>query len=138
MRRYLAIDIGASSGRHIIGTVEDGTLKLEEVHRFDNVQKHIHGHDCWDMDNLWKGIVEGLKQCREKNLIPDVIGIDTWAVDYVLLNECDEIVGDTVAYRDSRTEGMKELVNQKISAEVLYEKTGIQYQPFNTIYQCLK
>ena len=137
MRRYLAIDIGASSGRHIIGTVENGTLQLEEVHRFDNVQKHQHGHDCWDMDHLWRGIVEGLKQCHDKNLIPDVIGIDTWAVDYVLLNEQDEVVGDTVAYRDSRTEGMKELVNQNISAEALYEKTGIQYQPFNTIYQLM-
>ncbi len=137
MRRYLAIDIGASSGRHIIGTVENGTLQLEEVYRFDNVQKHHHGHDCWDMDHLWMGIVEGLKQCHDKNLIPDVIGIDTWAVDYVLLNEHDEVVGDAVAYRDCRTEGMKELVNQKISAEVLYEKTGIQYQPFNTIYQLM-
>ncbi len=137
MRRYLAIDIGASSGRHIIGTVENGTLQLEEVHRFDNVQKHQHGHDCWDMDHLWRGIVEGLKQCHDKNLIPDVIGIDTWAVDYVLLNEQDEVVGDTVAYRDSRTEGMKELVNQNISAEALYGKTGIQYQPFNTIYQLM-
>ena len=137
MRRYLAIDIGASSGRHIIGTVENGTLQLEEVYRFDNVQKHQHGHDCWDMDHLWRGIVEGLKQCHDKNLIPDVIGIDTWAVDYVLLNEQDEVVGDTVAYRDSRTEGMKELVNQNISAEALYGKTGIQYQPFNTIYQLM-
>ena len=60
MRRYLAIDIGASSGRHIIGTVENGTLQLEEVHRFDNVQMHQHGLDCWDRDHLWRGILVGL------------------------------------------------------------------------------
>ena len=137
MRRYLAIDIGASSGRHIMGTVESGTLYLEEVYRFDNVQMHRNGHDCWDMDNLWKGIVDGLKQCQLKQMIPDVIGIDTWAVDYVLLNNRDEVIGDVVAYRDNRTEGMKDLVNQKVPAEVLYEKTGIQYQPFNTIYQLM-
>ena len=120
-----------------MGTVENGTLQLEEVYRFDNVQMHKNGHDCWDMDNLWKGIVDGLKQCRHKQMIPDVIGIDTWAVDYVLLNDHDEVIGDVVAYRDSRTEGMKKRVNQKVSAEVLYEKTGIQYQPFNTIYQLM-
>ena len=120
-----------------MGTVENGTLQLEEVYRLDNVQMHKNGHDCWDMDNLWKGIVDGLKQCRHKQMIPDVIGIDTWAVDYVLLNDHDEVIGDVVAYRDSRTEGMKKRVNQKVSAEVLYEKTGIQYQPFNTIYQLM-
>ena len=120
-----------------MGTVENGTLCLEEVYRFDNVQMHRNGHDCWDMDNLWKGIVDGLKQCQLKQMIPDVIGIDTWAVDYVLLNNRDEVMGDAVAYRDNRTEGMKDLVNQKVPAEVLYEKTGIQYQPFNTIYQLM-
>ena len=137
MRRYLAIDIGASSGRHIIGTLEHNQIKLEEVYRFDNVQVHKNHHDCWDLETLWQGVLEGLKECRKKNLIPDTIGIDTWAVDYVLLNDKDEIVGDAVAYRDQRTEGMKQLVNQFLPAEVLYEKTGIQYQPFNTIYQLM-
>ena len=135
MRYYLAIDIGASSGRHILGHVEDGKLILEEVYRFDNKQVRKDGHDCWDMDNLWNGIVGGLKACKEMGKIPHTVGIDTWAVDYVLLDENDAIIGDAVAYRDSRTEGMKELVNTIIPADKLYARAGIQYQPFNTIYQ---
>ena len=135
MRYYLAIDIGASSGLHILGHVEDGKLILEEVYRFDNKQVRKDGHDCWDMDNLWNGIVGGLKACKELGKIPHTVGIDTWAVDYVLLDENDAIIGDAVAYRDSRTEGMKELVNTIIPADKLYARAGIQYQPFNTIYQ---
>ena len=135
MRYYLAIDIGASSGRHILGHVEDGKLILEEIFRFDNKQLRKNGHDCWDMDNLWDGIVGGLKACKTLGKIPYTVGIDTWAVDYVLLDENDQVIGDAVAYRDSRTEGMKEWVNTIIPAEELYGKTGIQYQPFNTIYQ---
>ena len=135
MRYYLAIDIGASSGRHILGHVEDGKLILEEVYRFDNKQVRKDGHDCWDMDNLWNGIVGGLKACKEMGKIPHTVGIDTWAVDYVLLDENDAIIGDAVAYRDSRTEGMKDLVNTIIPADKLYARAGIQYQPFNTIYQ---
>ena len=135
MRYYLAIDIGASSGRHILGHVEDGKLILEEVFRFDNKQLRKDGHDCWDMDNLWSGILGGLKACKELGKIPHTVGIDTWAVDYVLLDENDAIIGDAVAYRDSRTEGMKEVVNAIIPADKLYARAGIQYQPFNTIYQ---
>lgn len=135
MRYYLAIDIGASSGRHILGHVENGKLVLEEVYRFDNLQIHRNGHDCWDMDNLWNGIIGGLKACKEVGKIPATVGIDTWAVDYVLLDEKDQVIGDAVAYRDNRTEGMKEIVNAIIPAEELYARTGIQYQPFNTIYQ---
>ena len=135
MRYYLAIDIGASSGRHILGHVESGKLILEEVYRFDNLQVHQNGHDCWDMDNLWKGIIGGLKACKMLGKIPVTVGIDTWAVDYVLLDENDQVIGDAVAYRDSRTEGMREIVNATISADELYSRTGIQYQPFNTIYQ---
>ena len=137
MRYYLAIDIGASSGRHILGHVEDGKLILEEVYRFDNLQVHKNGHDCWDMDNLWNGIIGGLKACIEVGKIPVTVGIDTWAVDYVLLDEKDQVIGDAVAYRDSRTEGMKEVVNSIIPAEELYSRTGIQCQPFNTIYQLM-
>ncbi len=137
MKTYLAIDIGASSGRHILGKLENGTLKLEEIYRFDNIQVHRKNHDCWDLDGLWSEILEGLKQCKRKNVIPDSIGIDTWAVDFVLLDEYDQVIGDAVAYRDKRTEGMKEIVNQMISEEELYQRTGIQYQPFNTIYQLM-
>lgn len=137
MRYYLAIDIGASSGRHILGHVEDGKLILEEVYRFENKQLRSNGHDCWDMENLWSGILGGLKACKAVGKIPQTVGIDTWAVDYVLLDENDAVIGDAVAYRDSRTDGMKALVNAIIPADKLYAKTGIQYQPFNTIYQLM-
>ncbi len=135
MRYYLAIDIGASSGRHILGHVADGKLVLEEMFRFDNKQVRKNGHDCWDMDNLWQGILGGLKACKEAGKIPCTVGIDTWAVDYVLLDGQDQVIGDAVAYRDSRTEGMREVVNGIVDAKALYRRAGIQYQPFNTIYQ---
>ncbi len=135
MTYYLAIDIGASSGRHILGHVEGGKMVLEEVHRFDNLQVRKNGHDCWDMDNLWKGIVDGLKACAALGKIPATVGIDTWGVDYVLLDENDRILGDAVAYRDARTQGMQDEVSKVIAPEELYSRCGIQYQPFNTIYQ---
>lgn len=137
MRYYLAIDIGASSGRHILSHVKDGKIVFEEVYRFDNRQVHRNGHDCWDMENLWNGILGGLKACKECRKIPVTIGIDTWAVDYVLLDEHDAVIGDVIAYRDCRTKGMKEIVNSIIPADELYSRTGIQYQSFNTIYQLM-
>lgn len=137
LRYNLAIDIGASSGRHILGHVEDGRIILEEVYRFENRQVRRDGHDCWDIENLWNGILGGLRQCKVLGKIPSTVGIDTWAVDYVLLDSGDAVIGDAVAYRDNRTEGMKEIVNQMIPAGELYSRTGIQYQPFNTIYQLM-
>lgn len=132
---YLAIDIGASSGRHIIGWLEDGKLKLEEVYRFDNKQIRKNGHDCWDIDNLCNGIIQGLIACKEKNRIPMTVGIDTWGVDFVLLDAEDKVIGDAIAYRDSRTDGIDILVEERISPELLYSKTGIQKASYNTIYQ---
>ena len=110
---------------------------LEEMYRFDNLQVRKNGHDCWDMENLWNGIVGGLKACGAAGKIPTTIGIDTWGVDYVLLDENDCVLGDAVAYRDSRNEGMDEEVSKYISPEDLYARTGIQKQPFNTVYQLM-
>ena len=134
---YLAIDIGASSGRHILGHVEDGRMILEEIHRFDNRQLRHNGHDCWDVDNLWQGILDGLKACRDKGKIPATVGIDTWAVDFVLLDKDGKRLGDAVAYRDARTEGMDAEVEALVPPRELYARTGIQKQPFNTIYQLM-
>ena len=132
---YLAIDIGASSGRHILGSVQEGKIVLEEIRRFDNKQVRQNGHDCWDMDNLWNGIVDGLKACKALGKIPATVGIDTWAVDYVLLDRDGRQLGDAVAYRDKRTERMDKVVESIVSPTELYAKTGIQKQIFNTIYQ---
>ena len=132
---YLAIDIGASSGRHILDHVQDGRMVLEEIHRFDNRQIRKNGHDCWDLDNLWQGILDGLKACKALGRIPATVGIDTWAVDFVLLDKGGQRLGEAVAYRDSRTEGMDRVVDALIPPAELYARTGIQKQPFNTIYQ---
>lgn len=135
MARYLAVDIGASSGKMLLGQVENGRISLEEVHRFDNLQQTRDGHLCWDVDHLFQSILQGLKNCKKLGRVPDTVGIDTWAVDFVLLDKQKRLLGQSVAYRDSRTEGMDAVVDQRISAEMLYAKTGIQKQPFNTIYQ---
>ncbi len=134
---YLAIDIGASSGRHMIGWVENGKMQLKEMYRFENRQVEKDGHLCWDMDNLWTGIIEGLKACKKEGLVPKTMGIDTWAVDFVLLDENDEMLGNAVAYRDSRTTGMDKELSAFITEKELYSRCGIQKQMFNTIYQLL-
>ena len=134
---YLAIDIGASSGRHILGSVQDGKIVLEEIHRFPNGMSEKNGHRCWDADKLFQEILTGMKKCKELGKIPVSVGIDTWAVDFVLLNDKDERIGDAVGYRDSRTEGMDEEVYRIIPEEELYGRTGIQKQIFNTIYQLM-
>ena len=132
---YLAIDIGASSGRHMLAGMKDGKMQLEEVYRFPNGMDNKNGTLCWDVDRLITEIKNGLKKCKEIGKIPVSMGIDTWGVDYVLLDKDDNILGDTVGYRDSRTEGMDEKVYEVIPQDDLYARTGIQKQIFNTIYQ---
>ena len=107
---YLAIDIGASSGRHIVSFVENGTVKTQEVYRFSNGAALKDGHLCWDREGLFHHVLEGLKAAKDQGFTPAFIGIDTWAVDFVLLDENDRPLGDMVAYRDSRTEGMDALL----------------------------
>lgn len=134
---YLAIDMGASSGRHILAHMENGKIVLEEIWRFENGMKQKNGHLCWDIDSLFKNIVLGLKKCKEIGKIPSSMGIDTWAVDFVLLDQQRNLLTDPVGYRDSRTEGMDAKVYELISPEELYARTGIQKQMFNTIYQLM-
>lgn len=135
MSYHLAIDIGASSGRHILGHVENGRMILEEIYRFDNLQMRQNGHDCWNMEHLWHSILQGLKACKQAGKIPATLGIDTWAVDFVLLGANGQPVSDAVAYRDKRTEGVDTQVEKHLPFSKLYAATGIQKQPFNTIYQ---
>lgn len=134
---YLAIDIGASSGRHILSHLEDGKMVLEEIYRFPNGMIQQGDEKTWDVRQLFREIVTGMKKCKELGKIPRSMGIDTWAVDFVLLDELDQRIGHAVAYRDSRTIGMDEEVYKIIPEEELYKKTGIQKQIFNTIYQLM-
>lgn len=135
MKYYLAIDIGASSGRHIIGWLENGKLKTEEIYRFKNGTDIHGGHLIWDTERLFTEVVNGLKRAKEIGKIPSYIGIDTWAVDYALLDKESKLIGEMFAYRDSRTVKPSEAVHRIISFNELYKRTGIQFQTFNTIYQ---
>ncbi len=132
---YLAIDIGASSGRHILAEVEDAKMTLQEVYRFQNGMQEKNGSLCWDLPHLFSEIKNGMKKCKEIGKIPVSVSVDTWGVDFVLLDEKDEILGDTVGYRDGRTLGMEEKVGEVISQQELYKRTGIHWQMYNTIYQ---
>lgn len=134
---YLAIDIGASSGRHILGYLENGQIKLDEIHRFSNGMTQKDGRLIWDVEHLFEEIKTGMKKCAELGKIPFSVGIDTWAVDFVLLDAKGKRISDAVAYRDSRTEGMDEKVYERIPEAELYARTGIQKQKFNTIYQLM-
>lgn len=134
---YLAIDIGASSGRHILGHLENGKMMLEEIHRFSNGMVMKNGELTWDIDHLWSEIITGMMKCKDAGKIPESVGIDTWAVDFVLLDETDQQIGNAVAYRDGGTEGMDKKVYEFIQENELYARTGIQKQIFNTVYQLM-
>jgi len=133
----LGIDIGASSGRHMLGHMENGKMVLEEVYRFSNGMKEVNGEKIWDVEYLFAEILQGMKMCKHIGKIPYSVGIDTWAVDFALLDMNDRRLGNVVAYRDARTQGMDEKVYAKIPEAELYARTGIQKQIFNTIYQLM-
>ena len=132
---YLAIDIGASSGRHILGSIENGKIVLEEVYRFKNGATEMGDKLVWDHESLFENIVSGIKKCGEIGKIPESIGIDTWGVDYALLDENDNLIGEIYSYRDERTLKVIGKVHDIIGEEELYSRTGIQKQVFNTVYQ---
>ena len=134
---YLAVDIGASSGRHILAHMEQGKMVLEEIYRFENGIVDKNGVKCWDTDRLFAEIKAGMRRCAELGKIPVSVGVDTWGVDFVLLDENNEPLGPAAAYRDGRTRGMDEDVYSIISEEQLYARTGIQKAMYNTIYQLM-
>lgn len=135
MKYYLAIDIGASSGRHILGSIENGRLVTEEIYRFKNGADEVNGSLFWDTERLFAEVVAGLKKAGEAGKIPSYIGVDTWAVDYALLDREDKLSGGVYCYRDGRTKTAAEAVHRIISFGELYKRTGIQFQQFNTVYQ---
>lgn len=132
---HLGVDIGASSGRHIIGWVENGVMKYEEIYRFYNGLDDIDGTLCWDTKRLFKEIKAGMKKCAEIGKIPTTMAIDTWGVDFVLLDKEGKIVGNSVGYRDSRTEGYVEKSFEVMSKRKLYDITGLGTNTFNTLFQ---
>ncbi len=134
MKYYLAIDIGASSGRHIVGWKENGEIKTEEVYRFPNGVKELDGHLTWDVQALLSHVKLGIAAAREKFGTIESLSVDTWGVDYVLMKGDGEVM-PVYAYRDDRTDEPIKKVHEIMRFDELYSRTGIQFQPFNTIYQ---
>lgn len=140
MKYFLAVDIGASSGRHILAHAENGRLIAEEVYRFKNSPRKVlksdgKEHFVWDYEHIYSEILSGLKEAKKTGKIPSYVGIDTWGVDYALLDENDRVVDDIYCYRDFRTEEVTGKVHDIIPFEELYKKTGIGFATFNTVYQ---
>lgn len=126
---YIAVDIGASSGKMLKGNLRGKRLATEVVHRFKNTLEERNGHLCWSLDSLFGSILEGLGKSGDASFV----SIDTWGVDFVLLDKQGRLVTDSTSYRDKRTKG----ISCPVSQEELYARTGIQKQEFNTIYQLL-
>lgn len=135
MKYYLAIDIGASSGRHLLGWLEDGRLITKEIYRFSNGPTSTDHGLVWDTERLFGEILEGLAEAGRMGCAPCAIGIDTWGVDYVLLDAEDRVVGDTFCYRNQRTEAITDKVHEVMPFSELYGRTGIQFARFNSVYQ---
>ncbi len=131
----LAIDIGASGGRHILGKLVDGKLSMREVYRFENGMTETPEALTWDIDALTENIIKGIEECKKIGEIPDTVAIDTWGVDYVLFDKDKKEMYPCIAYRDSRTDGVPEELDGVIPFTELYASTGIQRVNFNSIYQ---
>ena len=134
MKYALAIDIGASSGRHILGWLEDGQIRTKEIYRFRNGVQHRNGHLVWDIDELERQVKKGIDLALSDCPGLESLSIDTWGVDYVLLKGGKPIY-PVYAYRDSRTEAVIQKVHEKTPFSELYRRTGCQFQSFNSIYQ---
>ena len=137
LRHCVAVDLGASSGRVMLASYQPGqqTLALREIHRFTNSLQKVDGFDCWDLDSLEGEIRRGLEKVCERGILIDSIGIDTWGVDYVLLDKRGQRVGLPVSYRDSRTQGLMRHAEAQLGRAEIYRRSGIQFLPFNTLYQ---
>lgn len=135
LNSYVAVDIGASSGRLITAALAGGKIEIKEIHRFKNGFFRKGFLDVWDSEYLLNEILKGLEKVKQSGIENCTLGIDTWAVDYCLLDEQDQPVHEVISYRDRRTTGAIEKVAEQIAKERIYEKTGIQFQPFNTLFQ---
>jgi rhamnulokinase len=132
--RMVAIDLGASSGRVALGTLHGGRVRVEVLHRFPNVPVKVHGRLYWDVLYLWQETLRGMKLAAARGPIAS-IGVDSWAVDYALLDQGGHLLDGVRCYRDRRTNGVMEEAFRTLSAEAIYRRTGIQFLPFNTLYQ---
>ncbi len=137
MKTYLAADFGGGSGRVIAGWLDNGRLVMEEIHRFGNRQVRLGKHIHWDFPALFEDMKEGLKKAAAKGYQVESIGIDTWGVDFGLIDRDGELIGNPVCYRDSRTEGMLDQLFSTLNPTEHYATTGIQVMEINTLAQLL-
>ncbi|KRN27582.1 rhamnulokinase [Lactobacillus selangorensis] len=135
MHVFVAVDIGASSGRLVMAQISDQKLKTTEIHRFKNGFFREDGHDRWNIDQILKEILIGLEKVKRAGISKVTLGIDTWAVDYVLTDKDGHKLQNPISYRDARTQNAIHELTSTLPKEYLYEKTGIQFQNFNTLYQ---
>ena len=134
---HLAVDLGASSGRVLSGTVDRGKLSLTEVHRFDNGPVNVQQRMYWDLLGLWSHIQQGLAKAGASNAEVKSVGVDTWGVDYVFLDRRGDLIGPGYNYRDARTRGMMEKAFERVPRREIFEETGLQFMELNTAYQLL-
>ena len=132
---YLAFDLGATSGRAILARLDSGRLNLEELHRFSNDAVNYNGELHWDAPRLWFEMRRALDIARRQAERIDSIGVDTWGVDYGLVGEGGSLLESPYHYRDARTDGVVEKVIAEVTAERIYEQTGVQFMALNTLYQ---
>ena len=138
-RSYLAIDMGASSGRHLVGRFDGESLRLHEVYRFENGPVEIVGRMYWDLPGLWSRVRQGMAAARASEGGGQIasVGVDTWGVDFGLLGRGDELLGNPYHYRDGRTNGILERAFALVPREEIFRHTGLQFMQINTLYQLL-
>lgn len=134
---YLAVDLGAESGRVIAGKLRDGQISLHELHRFPNGPVHVAGTLRWNVLSLWSEIQQGLSKAAETGDHIVSVGVDTWGVDYTLLGQGGEFLGQPYHYRDTRTDGIIDQAVNRVSRQEIFAQTGLQFLPFNTLFQLI-
>src|SRR5690606_35346833 len=136
-RRFVAFDLGAESGRALVGRLADGKLELSEKHRFTNPMGRMNGHLHWDLLAQWEHLKAGLKAVMAEGGTIDGLGVDTWGVDYGLLDEKGELLGLPYNYRDSRTDGVMDKAFARVSRDEIFRVTGILFMQLNTLFQLI-
>ena len=140
MKKYnfLAFDIGATSGRAVLGTLAGGKFEMQELHRFPNAIMELHGKYYWNIYQLYDALKESLMVCVRRQIVPDSIGIDTWGVDFGYLAKDGSLLGLPRAYRDPYTDGAPEAYFQRVPRSEVYRLTGIQIMNFNSLFQLFR
>ena len=134
---FLAFDLGAESGRAVVGTLKSGRLELNEKHRFPNPTGRMRGHLHWNLLQQWEELKTGLRKVAAERIPLAGLGVDTWGVDFGFIGKEGEILGNPYHYRDSRTEGLMEKTFQRVPRHEIFQATGIQFMPINSLYQLI-